>query len=85
MYEYMKSLYLRFFREPECNELRQKIYETQQEFKDQIGAGGQADTSSSHGRAVPTAGGDCPGELRRRVPAGLGHGPGAGGARTLLL
>lgn len=37
MYEYMKALYLRFFREPECNELRQEIYETQQELRARLG------------------------------------------------
>lgn len=37
MYEYIKALYLRFFREPECNELRQKIYETQQELRARLG------------------------------------------------
>ena len=85
MYEYMKALYLRFFREPDCNELWQEIYETQQEFKDQIGAGGQEDTSSPHGWAVPVAGGNSSGELCRRVPAGLGYGQGVGRAGTLLL
>ena len=33
MYEYMKALYLRFFREPDCNELRQKIREARQELR----------------------------------------------------
>ena len=33
MYGYMKALYLRFFREPDCNELRQKIRETRQELR----------------------------------------------------
>ena len=33
MYEYMKALYLRFFREPDCNELRQEIHETRQELR----------------------------------------------------
>lgn len=37
MYEYMKALYLRFFREPECNKLRQEIYETQQELRARLG------------------------------------------------
>ena len=68
MYEYIKALYLRFFREPECNELRQKIYETQQELRSRLGREE-----------------DCTGELRFRVPAGLGYGPGTRGPGVLLL
>ena len=33
MYEYMKTLYLRFFREPDCAELRQEIREARQELR----------------------------------------------------
>ena len=33
MYEYMKALYLRFFREPDCAELRQEILEARQELR----------------------------------------------------
>ena len=37
MYEYMKALYLRFFREPDCVELRQEIRETRQELGARLG------------------------------------------------
>ena len=33
MYEYMKALYLRFSREPDCAELRQEILEARQELR----------------------------------------------------
>ena len=33
MYEYMKALYLRFFRELDCAELRQEIHEARQELR----------------------------------------------------
>ena len=36
MYEYMKALYLRFFREPDCNELRQEIHEARQELRTRL-------------------------------------------------
>lgn len=36
MYEYMKALYLRFFREPDCNELRQEIHEVRQELRTRL-------------------------------------------------
>ena len=37
MYEYMKALYLRFFREPDCAELRQEIREARQELRARLG------------------------------------------------
>ena len=37
MYEYMKALYLRFFREPDCAELRQEIREARQELRTRLG------------------------------------------------
>lgn len=34
MYDYMKSLYRQFFREPECSELRREIEQTRQVLRD---------------------------------------------------
>ena len=48
MYEYMKALYLRFFREPDCAELRQEIREARQELRTRLGREDKTDAPASH-------------------------------------
>ena len=80
MYEYMKALYLRFFREPDCAELRQEIREARQELRTRLGR------EDKRTLLRLTDGLSCCGEetalesFTAVVPAGLGYGPGTEGA-----
>ena len=68
MNDYMKALHQRFFREPAYPEIRREASGA----AGKAGPAGPGIAAEAGGPGHRTAGGDLPGVLHRRVPAGAG-------------